>query len=195
MKTIGKRIAAAREAVGLNQSELARALSVKPQSVQAWEADKNVPRPKKLEAIAAILKTSISHLMGESGSAASGWAGPGESSGQTVKGAAAANQRIKEPLPLLDELVRSAFDRGTLQSRDITLLTTMAKALIERNRSAGTDVPNLPEELEALAESAFSNAESGGDSEDMVKMIGHGLKKSGAKESSSPNAKRKTGSD
>ena len=195
MRTIGKRIALAREALGLNQSELARELNVTPQSVQAWEADKNVPRPKKIEALAAVLKTSISHLMGETETDSTGWTTQIAGGGKVLKGAAASNFRAQGSMPLLDEIVRKAFESGSLQTRDIDLLTTMAKALIERNKSAGVDVPHLPEELEALAESAFSNAQAGGDSEDMVKMIGHGLKKSGAKESSSRNAKRKTGSD
>lgn len=65
MKTIGSRIAAAREAKGLNQSELARRLSISPQSVQAWEADRNTPRPKRLGEIASALGVSMASLMGE----------------------------------------------------------------------------------------------------------------------------------
>lgn len=64
--TTGTRIAAAREAKNLNQSELARALGVTPQSVQAWESDKNTPRPKRLKEIAAALGVAASYLMGES---------------------------------------------------------------------------------------------------------------------------------
>lgn len=62
---IGYRIAAAREKQGLNQSELARLLGVKPQSVQAWESNKNTPRPQRLINIAATLKISISDLLSE----------------------------------------------------------------------------------------------------------------------------------
>lgn len=63
MKTIGTRITSAREAKGLNQSELARLLSVTPQSVQAWESDKNVPRPKRLSQIAEALGLHVSALL------------------------------------------------------------------------------------------------------------------------------------
>ncbi|MCY1537235.1 transcriptional regulator, y4mF family [compost metagenome] len=63
MKTIGFRIAAARERKGLNQSELGRLLGVTPQSVQAWESDKNTPRPQRLSEIAAALGTSVSALV------------------------------------------------------------------------------------------------------------------------------------
>lgn len=63
--TTGSRIAAAREAKKFNQSELARALGVSPQAVQAWESDKNTPRPKRLKEIAATLGVPASYLMGE----------------------------------------------------------------------------------------------------------------------------------
>ncbi|WP_161490978.1 XRE family transcriptional regulator [Pseudomonas sp. TCU-HL1] len=63
MKTIGSRIAAARERKGINQSALSRLVGVKPQSVQAWEADRNTPRPKRLSLIAAALDVSVSALV------------------------------------------------------------------------------------------------------------------------------------
>jgi transcriptional regulator with XRE-family HTH domain len=65
METIGSRIAAAREHRGLNQSELARLLGVTPQSVQAWESDKNTPRPKRLSEIAVALSISMASLVGD----------------------------------------------------------------------------------------------------------------------------------
>ncbi|MEE5120423.1 XRE family transcriptional regulator [Pseudomonas alliivorans] len=65
MKTTGSRIAASREQKGMNQSELARRLNVTPQSVQAWESDRNVPRPQRLKAIADVLQVSLSYLVGD----------------------------------------------------------------------------------------------------------------------------------
>lgn len=65
MKTTGSRIAESREKKGINQSELGRALGVSPQSVQAWESDKNVPRPQRLKAIAEALGVKVAYLMGE----------------------------------------------------------------------------------------------------------------------------------
>ncbi|MHA6128882.1 XRE family transcriptional regulator [Pseudomonas fluorescens group sp. PF-1] len=65
MNTTGLRIASAREKKGWNQSELARALNVTPQSVQAWESGKNTPRPKRLSEIASLLGVPGSYLMGE----------------------------------------------------------------------------------------------------------------------------------
>ncbi|KAF7958232.1 hypothetical protein AWV80_01290 [Cupriavidus sp. UYMU48A] len=55
---VGKSIALAREAKGLNQSELARAIGVSPQAVQKWEAGTSAPRPSKVAELAAF-STSI----------------------------------------------------------------------------------------------------------------------------------------
>ena len=66
-RTTGQLIALAREQLSLNQSELARRLNVTPQSVQAWEADKNTPRHKRLKEIGDALGVSASWLMGEDG--------------------------------------------------------------------------------------------------------------------------------
>lgn len=61
------RITAAREALGISQSELARELGISPQSVQAWESGKNTPRPKRLSSLSSVLCRSVSYLMGEDG--------------------------------------------------------------------------------------------------------------------------------
>ncbi|NLY16623.1 MAG: helix-turn-helix domain-containing protein [Gammaproteobacteria bacterium] len=63
MKKFPERLIACREAAGLSQSELARRLSVSPQAVQKWESAQNVPRGKRLELLASILSTTVSHLM------------------------------------------------------------------------------------------------------------------------------------
>lgn len=67
MNETGRRIAKAREDKGLNQSELARRLGVTPQSVQAWESGKNLPRYKKLTSIADVLGVSVAFLMADQG--------------------------------------------------------------------------------------------------------------------------------
>lgn len=192
MSDIGKRITKAREAAGLNQSELARALGVKPQSVQAWESGRNVPRHKKIEAISAYLGIPIMDLI-EPVSVNPLLDSPVS---KIRPDFVSKLPEVRQPLiDALIDLLRKPRGSGGLSGGEIGILLRIAEAFAQRGKSSKDEIPSLPAELEALAESAFMNADSGGDSEDMVNMIGHGLKKSGAKESSPPNAKRKTGTD
>ena len=59
---IGERIRHAREKIGISQSELARRIGVKPQAVQAWEAGKNGPSRKRIQALASELQVSEEEL-------------------------------------------------------------------------------------------------------------------------------------
>jgi SOS-response transcriptional repressor LexA len=63
MNTIGSRIAAAREAKGLNQSELARALGITPQAVQKWENDGSTPRGTRMRELADVLGAKVEQLL------------------------------------------------------------------------------------------------------------------------------------
>lgn len=54
-RTLAQIITEGRERLRLNQSELARLLSVTPQSVQAWESGRAMPRPAKFQAISKAL--------------------------------------------------------------------------------------------------------------------------------------------
>lgn len=60
--TIGERIKKARELKSLSQSELARLLKIRPQSVQRWESGGAGPQRKRLEAMAEVLDVPISWL-------------------------------------------------------------------------------------------------------------------------------------
>ena len=62
MNEIGKRIAEARAAKGMNQSELARALGVTPQAVQKWEAGW-APKGARLREVAEALGTTVEYLL------------------------------------------------------------------------------------------------------------------------------------
>lgn len=52
---ISDRITKARVAAGLTQSELARRLGIRPQSVQSWEAGLTAPRARRLTQVAEVL--------------------------------------------------------------------------------------------------------------------------------------------
>lgn len=60
---IGQIIASAREAKGMNQSELARAVGVSPQAVQKWEGGSSTPRPTKIPLLAGALGISPRELL------------------------------------------------------------------------------------------------------------------------------------
>lgn len=55
MKSISEIIIESRKNAGLNQSELARRLSITPQSVQAWESGRATPRASILSPLAHVL--------------------------------------------------------------------------------------------------------------------------------------------
>lgn len=63
MKSLGARIKSRREEVRMTQEELAACVGVTYQAVYAWERG-SIPRPKKLDKIAACLKTTVDELLG-----------------------------------------------------------------------------------------------------------------------------------
>lgn len=64
---VASTITAARERLGINQSELGRRLNVSPQAVQAWESGRSIPRPKKLIEISRALEIPDHVLLKASG--------------------------------------------------------------------------------------------------------------------------------
>ncbi|NVZ50252.1 helix-turn-helix transcriptional regulator [Pseudomonas sp. B6002] len=101
MTTTSSRIAAAREAQGLNQSELARKLGVSPQSVQAWESGRTAPRNPRIKNLSEVLGVSVAYLMGESG--------PAESHSVTADTSLQAIEPWDESTPLDDDEVYVPF--------------------------------------------------------------------------------------
>ncbi len=61
--TFGDRVAAAREAAGMSQGQLARRLGVRKSTLEAWEADMSEPRANKLTMMAGLLNVSIPWLL------------------------------------------------------------------------------------------------------------------------------------
>lgn len=61
--TFGDRLAAAREALGLSQVELASRLGVKTKSILAWENDISEPRANRLSMLSGMLNVSIVWLL------------------------------------------------------------------------------------------------------------------------------------
>lgn len=65
--TFGDRVAAAREAAGLTQSQLARRMGIKTATIEAWEEDRAEPRANKLQMMSGLLNVSIIWLMSGQG--------------------------------------------------------------------------------------------------------------------------------
>ena len=65
--TPGQRITQAREAAGLTQEGLGKTLKVTRVSVSNWERDQNLPKGKRLEAVATALGVSIPWILSGSG--------------------------------------------------------------------------------------------------------------------------------
>ena len=61
--TFGDRLAAAREAAGLDQKELSRRLGVKISTLRNWEDDMAEPRANKLAMLSGILGVSFRWLL------------------------------------------------------------------------------------------------------------------------------------
>lgn len=57
--TFGDRLAAAREAQGLSQAQLASRTGVRLKTLENWEADRSEPRANRLQMLAGVLNVSI----------------------------------------------------------------------------------------------------------------------------------------
>lgn len=62
--SIGDRIAAQREALGLSQTELAKAVGISQPAIAYYENDERDPKASVLQKIAEVLGVSISYLLG-----------------------------------------------------------------------------------------------------------------------------------
>ncbi|MCC5989148.1 MAG: helix-turn-helix transcriptional regulator [Pararhodobacter sp.] len=65
--TLGDRIAAAREAAGLSQTQLATRLGVRSRTLRGWESDLSEPRANRLQMMAAMLGVSLRWLLSGEG--------------------------------------------------------------------------------------------------------------------------------
>ncbi len=65
--TFGDRLAAARDAAGLSQKDLARRLGVKQKTVISWESDISEPRANRLQTLAGLLNVSLMWMLNGEG--------------------------------------------------------------------------------------------------------------------------------
>ncbi len=71
--TFGDRVAAAREAAGMSQKQLAKRLGVRLTTLRSWEDDLSEPRANRLSIMAGLLNVSMMWLINGEGE---GLAGP-----------------------------------------------------------------------------------------------------------------------
>jgi len=65
--TFGDRVAAAREAAGMTQDQLAKRMGIKLKTLRAWEQDLSEPRANRLSMMAGMLNVSIMWLLNGEG--------------------------------------------------------------------------------------------------------------------------------
>lgn len=65
--TFGDRVAAAREAAGMTQKQLAKRLGVRVATLRAWENDLSEPRANRLSMMAGLLNVSMMWLINGEG--------------------------------------------------------------------------------------------------------------------------------
>lgn len=109
--TFGDRMAGAREALGLTQSELAKRLGVKVKTLRAWEEDLEEPRANRLQMLAGLLNVSIMWLLTGEGD---GLEAPG---GGEAPLPADLSALLTELRQLRAEMDRSADRLGLLEKR------------------------------------------------------------------------------
>ena len=100
--TLGDRLARAREAAGMTQSQLARRLGVKLTTLKNWEADRSEPRANRLQMLSGLLNVSFVWLM----------------TGVATDSGSAPEEQLPEGLPdILAELRELRVVQGQLAER------------------------------------------------------------------------------
>ncbi len=108
--TFGDRVAAAREARGYGQAELARKLGVKQRTIESWEDDITEPRANKLNMMAGVLNVSLMWLLNGEGE---GVADPGD----IVEGAPDVSEMLAEMRRLKATIAQAGERLGALEKR------------------------------------------------------------------------------
>jgi len=105
--TFGDRVAAAREARGMKQKELARHLGVASKTIEGWENDVSEPRANKLQMLAGVINVSIPWLL----------TGEGPSFEEEDPAPAELADLMTEIRSLRSEMVSAAARLGVLEKR------------------------------------------------------------------------------
>ena len=118
--TFGDRIAGAREASGMTQSELARRLGVKLSTLRGWEDDRAEPRANRLQMMAGLLNVSLVWLLNGAGEG-----GP-QATETDADGGADMLAMLNELRDLRGQMTRLSDRMGLLEKRLRTAVTEQA---------------------------------------------------------------------
>lgn len=121
MATFGDRVAAAREAAGMTQKELAKRLGVRAGTVRAWEQDLSEPRANRLSMMAGLLNVSVMWLINGEGDGMDGPPGDGEIDGDV-------REMLTELRELRADLRTRSEQLGRLEKRLRTVLVGQENA-------------------------------------------------------------------
>ena len=105
--TFGDRLAAAREACGLDQKAFAQKLGVGLGTIEKWENDLTEPRANRLQMLSGILNVSIPWLL----------TGEGDGVEPVIDAAPEMHELLSEMRTLRSEMLRSAERMGVLEKR------------------------------------------------------------------------------
>ena len=108
--TFGDRLAAAREAAGMQPRQLARRLGVRLSTLEGWENDVSEPRANRLSMMAGLLNVSIIWLLTGAGD---GVAGPEEESQITPE----VNDLLAELRDLRGQIMKASERLARLEKR------------------------------------------------------------------------------
>jgi len=108
--TFGDRLAAAREAAGMEPRQLARRLGVRLSTLEGWENDASEPRANRLSMMAGLLNVSIIWLLTGEGE---GVAGPEEESQITPE----VNDLLAELRDLRGQIMKASERLARLEKR------------------------------------------------------------------------------
>lgn len=116
--TFGDRLAAAREAAGMTQKDLAKRVGVKVSTLARWEEDQAEPRANRLQMLSGMLGVSLRWLLTGTGD---GVDPPGAEDFPPDAGALLAEMRV-----LRTQAERTAERMGLLEKRLRTMLKAQA---------------------------------------------------------------------
>lgn len=117
--TFGDRIAAAREATGMTQGQLAKRLGVRTKTLRAWEDDLSEPRANRLSMLSGLLNVSMRWLITGEGAGV-------EAPDETTSDQSDLAGILRELRVLRTDIQKKAEDIGRLEKRLRQIVDTPA---------------------------------------------------------------------